>query len=85
MAGKPMHIDQLIERIDQESGLSFQRATVVSNLSRYVKHHDTFTRPAPNTYGLIEFDRAEMDDMLTDPTTSQLAWMAPADEESEDK
>lgn len=54
-AQQPMHIDRILERIKGDSGLTFQKATVVSNLSRYVKYGDTFTRPAPNVFGLIDF------------------------------
>jgi hypothetical protein len=57
LVGKPMHVSKLLERITQESGETFLKNTLVSNLSRYVRYGDTFNRPAPNTFGLIDFDR----------------------------
>jgi hypothetical protein len=57
MIGQPMHITKILERIAKESGTTFEKNTVVSNLSRYVKYADTFNRPAPNTFGLIDFTK----------------------------
>jgi hypothetical protein len=54
---QPMHIDRILPRVQEQSGLKFKKATVVSNLSRYVKYGDTFNRPAPNVYGLIDFSQ----------------------------
>jgi hypothetical protein len=53
--GRPTHIDTLIDEIQRASGQPATKPTVVSNLSRYIKHDDTFTRPAESTYGLKEF------------------------------
>lgn len=55
LVGQQMHIDRILDRIERESGERFKKATIVSNLSRYVQHNDTFTRPAPNVFGLIDF------------------------------
>jgi hypothetical protein len=57
LLGKPTHINKLLERIKAESGEVFKKNTLVSNLSRYVRYGDTFNRPAPNVFGLIDFDR----------------------------
>lgn len=57
LIGKPLHIKKLIDRIKQESGETFKQATLVSNLTRYVRYGDTFNRPAPNTFGLIDFSQ----------------------------
>jgi hypothetical protein len=57
MTSQPMHIDKILERIEKESGVAFKKATVVSNLSRYVRYADTFERPAPNVYALKDFSR----------------------------
>lgn len=59
MAGRPLHIRDILTRIALESGLEFKEATVVSNLSRYVTHGDTFNRPFPNVFGLINFPEDE--------------------------
>ncbi|MGE4057052.1 MAG: hypothetical protein AB7F99_19885 [Vicinamibacterales bacterium] len=55
--GKPMHINEILKRIARESGETFKKPTVVSNLSRYVKYGDTFNRPMPNVFGLIDFTK----------------------------
>jgi hypothetical protein len=57
LTGQPLHIDKLLARIKAESGENFKKGTVVSNLSRYVRYEDTFNRPAPNVFGLIDFNR----------------------------
>jgi hypothetical protein len=58
--GHPLHIDVLIKRIEEMSGLTVRKTTLVSNLSRYVKAHDTFSRPSESIYGLVEWDKKEV-------------------------
>ena len=53
-AKRPMHVDELIKMIEQMAGRQVSKATLVSNLSRYVNQNDTFRRPQPNTYELID-------------------------------
>ncbi|HXT69038.1 MAG TPA: hypothetical protein VN700_04765 [Vicinamibacterales bacterium] len=55
--GKPATADEIVSRINRDGGPIVHKTTLVSNLSRYVKGGDTFTRPAPNTYGLAEHQR----------------------------
>jgi hypothetical protein len=57
IVGQPMHIDKILERASKESGRKFEKTTVVSNLSRYVKFEDTFNRPGRNVFGLIDFSK----------------------------
>ena len=52
---QPLHIDKLTTLIQELSGLTVRKATLVSNLSRYVKAGDTFTREGEGIYGLIQF------------------------------
>lgn len=59
-AKRPMHVDELIKMIEQMTGRHISKATLVSNLSRYVNQNDTFRRPQPNTYELIETSGGEM-------------------------
>lgn len=51
--GKPVHINELLgiqgKELTRES-----RASLTSSLSAYVRRGEIFTRPAPNTFGLIE-------------------------------
>ena len=52
--GHTMHIKDLVE----EMGLKANRANtqgLASSLRSYVLKGEVFTKPAPNTYGLIEF------------------------------
>lgn len=58
-AGLPLHIDELVKRVEEFSDLTVQKTTLVSNLSRYVRAHDTFTRPEEGVYGLVAFAEAE--------------------------
>jgi hypothetical protein len=58
----PLPAEALIDLIAKRGGPEIKKPTLVSNLSRYVQHGDTFTRPAPNTYGLVEF--ADQDILL---------------------
>lgn len=53
-AGKPLHIDEIVKRVEEFSGQSTRKSTLVSNLSRYVRMADTFARFEEGTYGLIE-------------------------------
>ena len=50
-----MHVDSLLKRIEEMSGFTVRKTTLVSNLSRYVRAQDTFTRPEPSMYGLSEW------------------------------
>jgi hypothetical protein len=52
-----MHIDALVDAVARLSGRPVRKATLVSNLSRYVKVGDTFTRHGEGTYGLEEFGK----------------------------
>lgn len=65
-AGRPMHIDTIIETVSQRGGPTIKKPTLVSNLSRYVRHGDTFIRTAESTYGLVGRDK---------PVDEQLAWL----------
>ena len=52
----PMDVDRIITRINERFGVEVSKPTLVSSLSRYVRNKDTFTRPEPGVYGLIEFE-----------------------------
>ena len=57
-SGKPLHIDELVKRVEEFSGHSTRKTTLVSNLSRYVRMGDTFIRLEEGTYGLAELPTA---------------------------
>jgi hypothetical protein len=51
--GKPLYISALVESIG-EPNTAARRAALAGSLSAYARRGDVFTRPAPNTFGLIE-------------------------------
>lgn len=51
--GSPVHIDDLLGHLGRE--LTRQnKASLTGSLAAYVRREEIFTRPSPNTYGLIE-------------------------------
>ena len=52
-AGKPLHISDILSGIGEEQG---KKASLVSSLATYVKNQQIFTRPLPNTFGLIDME-----------------------------
>lgn len=58
-ARKPVHIADLIEALGREDSRE-ARASLNSSLAAYVRRGEIFTRPAPNTYGLVELGHDEV-------------------------
>lgn len=58
-AGKPVHINDLLEALGKD-GTREGRASLTSSLAAYVRREEIFTRPAPNTFGLIELGHSEV-------------------------
>ena len=54
-AGKNLHITQLLKGIEDRFHKKVLKTTLVGNLARKVKARDTFDRPAPSTFGLLEW------------------------------
>jgi hypothetical protein len=52
--GKPMHIVKILEAMGEGTGLP-ERSGLAGSLGAYVRENKIFYRPAPNTFGLIEF------------------------------
>ena len=52
--GNPMHIIAILSAIGIENTKK-ARVSLVGSLGAYVRKGSVFTRPAPNTFGLIEF------------------------------
>lgn len=52
-ARSPLHVSQLIERIEQSFGVRVDRESLVSALSKKVARHDRFSRPDKNTFALL--------------------------------
>lgn len=56
--GLPTHIDDLLEAMGKEVTRD-TKASLAGSLAAYVRRDDIFTRPAPNTFGLIELEHFE--------------------------
>lgn len=55
LAGKPLHIDDLLRAIGKPVNKS-SRISLAGSLAGYVRDGKWFTRTAPNTFGLIGMD-----------------------------
>ncbi len=53
-AGKPLHISEIITRIEKRFKKKVDRESLVSALTKKVKRHDRFIRTESNTFGLLE-------------------------------
>ncbi len=51
--GKPVHINDLLEAVGKDVTRE-SRASLTSSIAAYVRRGEIFTRPAPNTFGLVE-------------------------------
>jgi len=56
-AGKPLHITAILTAIGSEADKK-NRISLGGSLSGYSRRGEIFTRPAPNTFGLREFQSA---------------------------
>lgn len=56
VAGKPMHIIELLKAMNQPTDKK-HRLALGGSLAAYVRRNLVFTRPAPNTFGLVEFQQ----------------------------
>lgn len=54
-AGRPMYIMDILKGIGKEANKS-NRVSVSGTISWWVRKGQIFTRPSPNTFGLVEFD-----------------------------
>lgn len=48
----PLHIDEILARIQSGYGVSVDRESLVSSLSKKIARGDRFLRTEPNTFGL---------------------------------
>jgi hypothetical protein len=60
-ASAPMHINALTEAIGGDSSRE-GRISLASSLAAYVRKGEIFTRPAPNTFGLMELGHKTIPD-----------------------
>jgi hypothetical protein len=53
-AGHPLHVADILKALEKPA-TRMNRASLSGNLAAYVRKGEVFTRPAPNTFGLLEF------------------------------
>ncbi|MGI8746716.1 MAG: HTH domain-containing protein [Bryobacteraceae bacterium] len=51
-ARSPLHVSQILERIGKQFGLTVDRESLVSSLTKKVARGDRFLRPEKNTFSL---------------------------------
>ena len=51
-ARAPLHVGQILERIQSQFGVSVDRESLVSSLTKKVARSDRFLRPEKNTFAL---------------------------------
>lgn len=64
-AGAPVHLDDLLKGLGKEVTRGSQ-ASLAGSLAAYVRREEIFTRPAPNTFGLIELGHTGEDEATQD-------------------
>lgn len=64
--GTPVHIDTLLQHLGRERTRE-NKASLAGSLAAYVRRNEVFTRPAPNTYGLIELEHFEEKQLPEEP------------------
>lgn len=52
--GKPLHVHDLLKAMGLQADKK-NRLSLSGSLAAYVRQGEIFTRPAPNTFGLVEF------------------------------
>ncbi len=55
--GKPMHINEILKGIGKTTSKN-DRISLSSSISWYVRRKEVFSRPAPNTFGLISMEES---------------------------
>ena len=51
-AGKPLHVKEIIERVEKAHGIKLDRESIVSTLVKKVNRGDRFVRTDKNVFGL---------------------------------
>jgi hypothetical protein len=60
-SGRPMHLTELLTAIGKGHSRN-ERAALSGSLAAYVRRGEIFTRPAPNTFGLVDMKTADVAD-----------------------
>jgi hypothetical protein len=53
-AGRPLHLKEIVERVERKFSLRPDPDSLVSALTKRVVKKDRFVRTGPNTFGLLE-------------------------------
>jgi hypothetical protein len=56
-SGKPLHITDILQKLNK-SVTHEARSSLAGSIGWYVRRNEIFTRPAPNTFGLKEFNKS---------------------------
>lgn len=64
--GTPVHIDEILEALGKGATRE-AKASLTSSLAAYVRRGEIFTRPAPNTFGLVELGHEANDEESPQP------------------
>jgi TolA-binding protein len=67
-AARPLHIQEILGAVGKPSTKE-ARAALSGSLASYVRRNEIFTRPAPNTFGLIELAGKANGSTAADGTT----------------
>ena len=51
-AGQPLHVSDIMERVEKLHGVKLDRESIVSTLTKKVNRGDRFVRPDKNVFGL---------------------------------
>lgn len=51
-AGKPLHVSDIMEKVEKLHGVKLDRESIVSTLTKKVNRGDRFVRPDKNVFGL---------------------------------
>jgi len=63
--GLPVHVEKILQGIGKENTKS-NKVSLTGSLGHYARQGSVFTRPAPNTFGLKEFEDQVLDDLPED-------------------
>jgi len=64
--GEPVHLDDILAAIGKEATRD-TKASLAGSLAAYVRKDEIFTRPAPNTFGLVELGHVTVEEDEAQP------------------
>ena len=64
--GVPVHINEILSALGKEFSRA-SRASLTSSIAAYVRRGELFTRPAPNTFGLVELGHTSVSNLDSEP------------------